>query len=84
MKFLITGAKGQLAREFLRVLQRAKSEEQVVKKRERRAKGKESLCSELIALDKDSFLLEWRGQGLAQDLSQFLGQDLKKITCVEV
>ena len=54
MKFLITGAKGQLAREFLRVLQRAKGEEQIVKRKERRAKGKESLCSELIALDKGS------------------------------
>src|SRR4030067_3068126 len=54
MKFLITGAKGQLAREFLRVLQRTKGEEQIVKRKERRAKGKESLCSELIALDKES------------------------------
>ncbi len=43
MKFLITGAKGQLAREFLRVLQRAKGEEQIVKKKSEEQRAR-SLC----------------------------------------
>jgi len=57
MKFLITGAKGQLAREFARVLQKAKGEERggegVLKSRKQSANSKKSRCSELIALDKE-------------------------------
>jgi dTDP-4-dehydrorhamnose reductase len=44
MKFLITGATGQLAREFLKVLQRAKSKNSTLY----------ALSSSLIALDKES------------------------------
>ena len=51
MRFLITGAGGQLGTEFLRVLQRATSKEP-------KDKGKDSTlcapCSELFALDKKS------------------------------
>jgi hypothetical protein len=37
-----------------------------------------------LALDKDNFLLEGRGKGLAQDLGKFLSQDLKPVTGIEI
>jgi len=60
MRFLITGAKGQLAREFSRVLQGAKRKERRTKSEKRRAESieqkannKKSLCSELIVPDEE-------------------------------